>query len=97
MDFRIRTVLTYATNLVTLQPKFSCLRIFFFWILLKNDENPISLQERDCRETNYPKNEKTCVPIVLTTKLATRGSSGEESGTRNGGGGCQSGIDRVPI
>ena len=27
-------------------------------IVLKNDRNPISLQERACKETTYPKNEK---------------------------------------
>ena len=33
--------------------------------LLKNDESPISLQERACKETTYPKKREICEPIVL--------------------------------
>ena len=32
---------------------------------LKNDGNPIPLQERACKETTYPKKRQICEPIVL--------------------------------
>ena len=35
------------------------------YILLKNDNNSISLQERACKETKYPQKRQICEPIVL--------------------------------
>ena len=53
---------------------------------MKNDGNPISLQECACKETTYPKNEKY-VSRSYSPKLATTSNSEEESGARGGGGG----------
>ena len=55
-------------------------------VLLKNDENPISLQERACKETTYPKNDKHLC-WSYWTKVVARSSYKEKSGRRGGGGG----------
>ena len=56
---------TFTTFLPNIHPFHEVTRV-----LLKNDGNPISLQERACKETTYPKKRQICEPIVLD-ELAT--------------------------
>ena len=53
---------------------------------MKNDGNPISLQERACMDLHILQKRQICEPIVLD-KTSKNMNSEEESGTRGGGGG----------
>ena len=54
---------------------------------MKNDGNPISLQELACAEVTYPKKHDNIYEPVVLDKTSNNTNSEEESGTRDGGGG----------